>query len=116
MVEIYSKGMDRRELEKRILELARSVPVEDIEWLSSQQLYEFIGAWWALAKYYTENNDTVIGVELVSEFVNFERLLRRLMHDNTVDPEIRQRAEDQLLDLDAGIDEVFKEAISHLNK
>lgn len=116
MEEINAKGTDRSsEVENRIIELAHSVPIEDEEWLSSQQLHDFIHAWWLLARYYAKNNETVIGVEVISEYVDFARLLRKLMCDSTIDPKIRQQAEDNMVDLDGGIDEVFKEAISHLN-
>lgn len=119
MEEIYSTGPDRSQLEDRIVELAESVPVgpsgSDLDWLYDQQLYEFIDVWWALARYYSENRDTVIGVEVVSEYVYYARLLRRLMCDSTLDPKLRQQAEDQMRDLDSGMDEVVKEAVSHLD-
>ena len=115
MEEIYPVGQSRSQVEGRILELAESVPIEDSDWPYSQQLHEFVHAWWTLARYYTENEDAVIGVEVVSYYVDFARLLRGLISDSTLDPKLRQQAEDQMRGLDAGMDEVIKEAVSHLN-
>ena len=119
MEEIYSTGHERKKLENRIVKLAESVPVggsdSELAWLYGQELDEFIDTWWTLAKYYEEHSDTEIGVEVVSEYVYYSRIFRRLICDVTLDPRIRQQAEDQMRDLDAGMDEVIKEAVSHLN-
>jgi len=115
MEEIYSVDQDRSQIEARILELAESVPVGDSDWPHSQQLYQFIDAWYDLGRYYAAHTDTVIGVEVVSEYVNFARLLRRLMSDSTLEPKLRQQAEDQMRDLESGIDKVIFEAVSNLN-
>jgi hypothetical protein len=115
MDEIWPEGKTRAELEERIFELANSIPLENSDWLYSEQLDQFIHAWYTLAKYYEVDNDTVIGVETVSEYVDFVRPLRRQMCDSTLDPNLRQQAEDKMSDLDAMMDEVIKEAVSHLN-
>ncbi|MCI0550055.1 MAG: hypothetical protein L0287_03795 [Anaerolineae bacterium] len=119
MEEINSTDQNRSQLEDRIFELAESVPVgasdSDLDWLYSQQLDQFIDAWWALAKYYEEHSDTEIGVEAVSEYVYYARILRRLMCDSTLDPKLRQQAEDQMSALDSYMDEVIKEAGTNLN-
>lgn len=119
MEEIYSKDQNRSQLEGRIVELAESVPMgssdSDLDWLYSQQFDQFIDAWRALARYYAENTDTVISVEVVSEYVSYARLLTRLISDNTLEPKFRQQAEDQMSRLDWVMDEVIKEAVSHLN-
>jgi hypothetical protein len=100
--------------------LANSVPIADAtagdyDWLYSQELDQFIEAWWTLAKYYEINTDTVIGVEAMSEFVYYARLLKRIMCDSTLDPKLRQQAEDQMQALDACMDELIKEAVTNLN-
>src|SRR5215211_6816758 len=74
MEEIWPVGKSRGQLEERIFELANSVPLADAtagdyDWLYSQELDQFIEAWWTLAKYYEINTDTVIGVEAMSEYV-----------------------------------------------
>ena len=51
MEEIWPKGKTRAELEERIFELANNVPLEDVEWIYSEQLDQFIHAWYTLAKY-----------------------------------------------------------------
>ena len=120
MDEIWPTGQNRSQLETRIVELADLVPLGDttlgeVDWLFSQQLDEFIHAWWTLAKYYEEHSDTEIGIEAVSEYVNFARLLRRLMSNSTLDAKFRQQAEDQMSALDSFMDEVIKEAGTNLN-
>ena len=115
MEEIWPKGKTRAELEERIFELANNVPLEDVEWIHSEQLDQFIHAWYTLAKYYEINDDTVIGVEAVSQYVHYARLLRRVTSDGTIEPRHRQQAEDKLGDLEGMMDEVFREAVSHLN-
>jgi len=115
MEDIFLTDQNRSQLEDRIIELAESVPVEDSNWPHSQQLDQFIDAWYDLGRYYAAHSDTVIGVEAVSEYVNFARLLRRLMCDSTLDPGLRQQAEDQMLALEGGMEKVIFEAVSNLN-
>ena len=115
MDEIRPKGKTRAELEERIFVLANSIPLEDLGWLYSEQLDQFVHAWYTLAKYYEINNDTLIGVEAVSAYVDYTRLLSRIMSDDAIEQGHRQQAQDKLSDLEAMMDEVFKEAVSHLN-
>jgi hypothetical protein len=115
MEDIYFTDQNRSQLENRILELAESVPVGDPNWPHSQQLYQFIDAWYDLGRYYAAHTDTVIGMEIVSEYVNFARLLRRLISDSTLDHKLRQQAEDRMRDLESAIDKVIFEAGSNLN-
>ena len=115
MDEIWPEGKTRVELEERIFELANSVPLENSDWLYSEQLDQFIEAWYTLAKYYEINSDTVIAVEAVSEYVSYARLLKRVMRDSTIEPRHRQQAEDQMSALDAYTDELIKQAVSNLN-
>jgi hypothetical protein len=120
MEQIWPENQSRSSLEERIFELGESVPVGDptagdIDWLYGQQLDDFIDAWYTLAKYYEISGDTVISVETISYYVDFSRLLRRLMCDNNIDPKHRQQAEDQLQGLDAMMDEVIKEAGTNRN-
>ena len=115
MKDIYFTDQNRSQMEDRILELANSVPLEDANWPHTQQLDQFIDAWYDLGRYYAAHSDTVIGVEAVSEYVNFARLLRNLMSDGTLDTKLRQQAEDQMQALEGAIDEVVKEAVSNLN-
>lgn len=116
MEEIWPTGQSRSQVEARILELANSVPLDNSDWVSSEQFQEFIDAWWTLAKYYEINTDTVIGVEAMSEYIYFARLLRRMISDSILDPKLRQQAEDQMESLEACLDEVIKEAVSNLNQ
>jgi len=120
MDEIWQEGKTRPQLENHIVDMANNVPVSDpktgnFDWLYSQQLTEFIDAWYALAKYYEISSDTVVSVEAISEYVSYTRLFRRLMSDDTLDEKHRQRAEEQLTDLDSHMDEIIKEAVSNLN-
>ena len=120
MNEIWPEGKTRRELENRIYELAEAVPVGDstkgeFDWLFSHELDEFIEAWYTLAKYYEINPDTVIGVEVVSEYVSYARLFTRLMHDHSLEAKFRQQAQDQMSTLDAYMDELISQAVSKLS-
>jgi hypothetical protein len=115
MEDIFFTDKNRSQMEDRILELANGVPVQDSDWPHSQELYQFIDAWYDLGRYYAAHSDTVIGVEASSEYVNFARLLRRIMCDSTLETAFRQQAEDQLLALEGGMDKVIFEAVSNLN-
>ena len=106
---------DRDQLEAYILELADSVPIDASEWTQSKELYKFIDAWHEFAKYYAKYTDTVMGIEALSEYVYFVRLLRKIMCDNALDARTRQQAEDQLSALESAMDDIIKEAGSNLN-
>ena len=115
MEDIYFTDQNRSQMEDRIVALAESVLVEDSDWPHSQQLDEFIHAWYDLARFYAAHSDTIIGVEAVCEYVDFARLLRKLMGDSAMDAELRQQAEDQMFALEGGMEKVIFEAVSNLN-
>ncbi len=105
---------DRSQLEARILEAADSVPLLELGWLESQELDHFIGTWLDLASFYASHTDTVIGLEAIREYDSFIRLLRRIMCDGTEDAQRRKLAEEHLLELEAALGEVIKEAVTNL--
>ena len=116
MEDIWPTGQSHEQVEERVIELANLVPLDNSEWIYSQEFEQFLDAWWTLAKYYEINTDTVISVETMSEYVAYARLLQRIMHDSTLNSKYRQQAEDQMEVLDGCINEVIKEAVSNRNQ
>lgn len=103
--------------ENRIDERANAIPLTSgPDWINSEEFSLFIDAWFSLSKFYERYTDTVIGVDAFSAYVDFTRLLRVLITDNTVDLAIREAAQERIGELEGVMSEVIKEAGTNFNQ
>ena len=85
-------------------------------WLEDEEFEEFLRAWKALASYYSSHaDDTVIGVEVLREYVHFTRLLRRLVMNEDIDADRREKVLDDLEYLEFLLEEIIKEVVTYLD-
>jgi hypothetical protein len=104
---------ERDQLEERIIEASNLIDNMQPDWCNSKEWDLFIESWYQLAKYYETHTDSVIGIEVVREYSNFVRLLRKLLCDEKLDLEIRKQVEEKIIELEGRMDEIIKEAVTN---
>jgi hypothetical protein len=109
---------DRALLEKQIMEKRWKVDISKPGglWVEDDEFEAFLDAWSDLASYYSSHaDDTVIGVEVLREYVDFTRLLRRLVMNEEIDATRREKAMDDLEYLEARLEEIITEVVTYLD-
>jgi hypothetical protein len=104
---------ERDQWEERIIEASNQVDNMQPDWFNSKEWDLFIEAWYNLSKYYETHTDTVIGIEVVREYSDLMRLLRRLLCDEKLNVEIRKQVEEKIIELEHPMDEIIKEAVTN---
>ncbi len=108
-------NISRAELEKRIVALGEAVDLTkpNSGWLEDDNFRAFLDAWNSLKQFYGEHTDTIIGIEVLREYVDYARLLRRMLSDDNLSKEIRQKARDALEGLEYYIDEIIRSGVTN---
>ena len=104
---------ERDRLEERIIEASNQIDNMQPDWFNSKEWDLFIESWYDLTKYYETHTDSVIGIEVVREYSDLMRLLRRLLCDEKLDLEIRKLVEEKIIELEGRMDEIIKEAVTN---
>lgn len=106
----------REELESQIVDTADQIWVDrsKSDWIQSQEFDDFIEAWRMLAYWHGQNTDAVIGMEAIKEYVNFSVIFRKMMLNERLTPEDRERAESGLGRLNIWLNEALTMGISNL--
>ena len=106
----------RYSLERRIADLANEVPVETppANWVTGPDFDNFILSWLDLKEYYELNDDTVIGPEVISEFIRISRELRHIVVNSEQTPDTREHASEQLTGLELTVELTLWEATNNL--
>jgi hypothetical protein len=102
-------GMQRRQIEERLLALARSMDTQDVRWLEEQAFADFFSGWRSLAQYYEWSRDTSIDAHILKLYMRFAVNLRRVIEDERTVQRERQKAKSALRDLNAQLDGVFRQ-------
>jgi hypothetical protein len=108
----------REEIEKYIIEKGIEVNVSKPqgEWLNDEEFESFLDAWSILENYYSEHNDdAVIGIEVLREYLHFTRLLRNLMLYHELSDEQLEQAKDAIESLEFTLEEIITEVVSYLD-
>jgi hypothetical protein len=108
---------DRISLEQSLIE--KSLAVDNSQpaqlWLEDPKLEVFIAEWDRLINYYQHHaNDKDIGVEVIREFLDFNRLFRNILLDENESKQTRERATEHLETLEYRLSEIIKEVVTHL--
>jgi hypothetical protein len=93
----------RTHWENQIIEASEKVPisVDSHDWVYGPELDHYMEAWSNLQKFHEENStDKVIGPHIVSEFIAFSRLLRRIISNPQNPEQLRHDAEELADSLD----------------
>ena len=85
-------------------------------WLNDPEWDEFLDSWSELINYYASQGDTVIGPIALGVYVDFARILRKLLLSGELDEKQREQAEEGLISLDGSMDEVRKETRTNLRE
>ncbi len=111
------KELTRTELEKRIMEKGEEIDVSkpDAAWLDDEAFEEFLSAWQDLVRYYASHaDDTVIGVEVLREYLDYTRLLRKVLLYQDIDKERREKVNEAIISLEHILGEIIKEVVTYL--
>ncbi len=109
--------LNRERLEQDIIQKGWAVDVSlvNAKWLESESFQTFQQAWQKLVDYYTENaDDSVIGVEVLKEYLDHTRILRKLICNPDLSTEDREKAEDNLISLENLLEGIITEVVSYL--
>jgi hypothetical protein len=106
----------RIEWENRIVQRAEAINLlkENASWLNDEEVDAFLESWYDLKRFYEEDVDTEFGISVLREYVHFTRLIRRILSDNNIPNEIRQKAQASLDDIEYYIDEIIREGVSNI--
>jgi hypothetical protein len=104
---------ERDQWEERVIETSNQINNLQPDWFNSAEWDLFIEAWYKLAKYYETHTDTVIGIEVVREYSDLMRLLRRMVCDEKLSLEVRAQVEEKIIELESQMDEIIKEAVTN---
>lgn len=102
-------GLQRRQIEERLIALARSVDTHDARWLDGQAFADFFNGWRSLAQYYEWSRDTSIDAHILKLYMRFAVNLRGVIEDERTMQRQRQKAKSALHDLNAQLDGVFRQ-------
>lgn len=106
--------MDRRTIERQIIEASQTVDVLQPDWYTSKEFYLCCSTFQKLVKYYRTNyEDDQISVDVAAEFTSFMRVLRRNLYNKNLSPVLRERILDELSDLDAIMEEIIRMAVHY---
>jgi hypothetical protein len=108
--------LSRKELEEQIVDNAEAVDLmkRDGSWLNDAEFAAFLKSWHDLKWFYTEQSDTVISIEVLREYVDYSRLLRRTATDDAIAREFQLLAEEALESLEYNVDEIIREGVTNL--
>ncbi|MBC8100866.1 MAG: hypothetical protein H7Y11_15610 [Armatimonadetes bacterium] len=98
----FHLGLKRRKIEDAILTMYRKVNFQQKEsaWLEDQNLWDYIFAWYDLAKYYEDTpQDTAIGAHMLDLYLDCARLFRAAATDGKLKERRRDKAADALFQL-----------------
>jgi hypothetical protein len=111
-----SDSLSRADLEKRIVENAAAVDLmkQGASWLDDDEFRAFLNSWRTLKRFYSEHTDTVISIEVLREYVDYTRLLRRIISEPESAEEIQVKAKDALEAIEYYIDEIIREGVTNL--
>jgi hypothetical protein len=101
--------MQRRQIEDSLLSLARRLDTRDARWLEGQVFSDFLNAWRSLAQHYERSRDTSIDAHILKLYMRFAVVLRRVVEDERMAQRRRQQARTALHDLNAQLDNVFRQ-------
>ena len=104
---------ERDQWEEQIIEASNQIDNMQPNWFNSTEWDLFIDAWYNLVKYYAEHADAVIGVEVVREYHDLMRLLRRIICDEKLGLDTRQQVKEKASELEGVMDEIIKEAVTN---
>lgn len=102
-------GMQRKQIENRLIALARQVDTHDVRWLDCEDFSQFLGAWNHLVRYYEQHQDTTLDASVLKQYMRYAATLRRLMQNEQLSPRRRGRAQMALSQLNEQLDGVFHE-------
>jgi hypothetical protein len=109
----------RLRLEAEIIEKNHQVPMhfETADWVSSSQMETLLDTWYELVRYYESNNDdSVISVEVLSAYLQPTRHLRKLqVHQNYRTDLEKEQIEEALRTLEQWLENIIREAVTGLN-
>ena len=107
MTNLTNAEQPREYWEKRTMQAYRvsTKGGENHSWITSKQFVDYISTWYDLKKYYELHNDPNLNVEVVSEYVEISRALRKIGSDMSIDANIRDNAQSQLRDLEIAVEE-----------
>lgn len=110
---------ERERLEKQIMEKAWKVnisPLREGGWLDDAEFEAFLNAWKALQVYYsTHASDSVIGIEVLREYVSYTRLCRRLLLDDEIKAETKEKADEAIGYLEYLMEEIIRDVVTYLD-
>lgn len=109
----------RHKLESNILEKNHQLPVsfESADWVNSPEMEALLEAWYELVLYYESNNDdSVISVEVLSAYLQPTRLLRKmLLYQQYQSDNEKEQIEEALGTLEQRLENIIREAVTGLN-
>jgi hypothetical protein len=108
----------REALEKSIIDKSWQINISkrNPEWVHDPEVEVFLDAWYALRSYYAEHpNDTVIGVEVLKAYLDYTRLLRKILQNDEVEVGIRERAEEIIESLEGELEWIITEVVTYLS-
>lgn len=104
-----SNRTQRRQIEERILSLARRIDTKDAGWLESDLFEHLLRGWHDLARYYAQSEDTALDAQLLKLYMRFAAHLRRVKEDENIPARQRQQAKASLRDLNMALGGVFNQ-------
>lgn len=106
--------MDRKSIEQTIIEVSQAVDLLQPEWFKSEEYHKFHLMLSGLKGYYrTHEDDDQISLAAVAEVLVFFRLFIRMLDDQALSSALRERARDEIRDLDSSMEEIFRYGIHY---
>lgn len=96
---------EREAIERRIISAAKWGSAAYCE--DEDHARPFFDAWIELARYFRENDDASIGVEVVREYLDVGHLLFVISQDTNESDECRERAAEDLQELQSLLDDII---------
>jgi len=110
-----SDEVSRIPLEQAILRAANAIHEDETrKCFDSQSVEAFFKAWLELVAYYEKTGDTVIGVEVVSEYLDWIMRFSTVWHSERRSPDCREIAQEACEELESYMNEIIKAVDSRL--